>query len=172
MMAVTDRTGMPLHFAYGSNMSRAAMRGRCPDARPIGLARLAGWRFIINLDGYASVLQQPGSIVHGVLWQVSMRDLAALNAYEGIDRGLYRACDLPVMASGLRKRALVYLAGRRGAGRPRPGYLEGVVTAAREWQLPEAYVAALQGWSQGGWQGARAAEPREVAIAATPRQVG
>jgi hypothetical protein len=78
---------MPLHFAYASNMSRAAMRRRCPDAHALGLARLTGWRFVINTDGYASVLPQPGSIVHGVLWQVSMRDLAALNAYEGIGRG-------------------------------------------------------------------------------------
>jgi hypothetical protein len=29
---------------------------------------------------------QPGSIVHGVLWRISLRDLA-LNVYEAVDRG-------------------------------------------------------------------------------------
>jgi hypothetical protein len=30
----------------------------------------------------------PGSIVHGVLWRISSRDLA-LNVYEAVDRGQY-----------------------------------------------------------------------------------
>ena len=46
---------MTLHFAYGSNMSRALMRRRCPGARGLGPARLEGWRYIITRDGYASL---------------------------------------------------------------------------------------------------------------------
>ena len=39
---------MTLHFAYGSNMSRALMQARCPRAEAIGTATLSGWRFLIN----------------------------------------------------------------------------------------------------------------------------
>ena len=37
---------MPLHFAYGSNMSCALMRQHCPQARPLGTAVLTHHRFI------------------------------------------------------------------------------------------------------------------------------
>lgn len=135
---------MPLHFAYASNMSRAAMRGRCPDAGPAGVGPLTGWTFVVTPDGYASVAAQPGSVVHGVLWQVSMRDLARLNLYEAVDRGLYVQRELPVASERGRRRALIYVATRRGLGRSPPGYLDDVVAAARDWHLPERYIGTLQ----------------------------
>lgn len=139
---------MTLHFAYGSNMSRAVMRQRCPGARAVGPARLDGWRYLITRDGYASVRPAPGAAVHGVLWRLSPRDLAALNAYESLDSGLYVRRVLPVLVGARRQPALVYVAPRR-AGRARPGYQELVVAAAREWDLPAGYVAALARWTPG-----------------------
>jgi cation transport regulator ChaC len=134
---------MTLHFAYGSNMSRPLMRARCPGAGAIGLACLSGHRFTITPDGYASVVPAAGGVVHGVLWRLTPRDLAALNAYESLDRGLYVRRQLPVRHAGRRLRALVYVATRDGAGRPRPGYQEIVLAAARDWGLPEDYVRML-----------------------------
>ncbi|HXW23776.1 MAG TPA: gamma-glutamylcyclotransferase family protein, partial [Xanthobacteraceae bacterium] len=87
---------MTLHFAYGSNMSRALMQRRCPGARALGPARLDGWRFTIMREGYASIVPAAGAAVHGVAWRLSPRDLAALNAYESLDRGLYLRRVLPV----------------------------------------------------------------------------
>jgi len=49
-----------LHFAYGSNMSGALMRRRCPGARLEGRACLPGYRFVIMRSGYASVVPAPG----------------------------------------------------------------------------------------------------------------
>src|SRR5262245_51388209 len=135
---------MTLHFAYGSNMSRALMAARCPGARALGPATLEGWRFLIIRDGYASVTPAPGVTVHGVAWRLSLRDLAALNAYESLAAGLYVRRTLPVSIGARSVPALVYVAPRRGEGRPRPGYQELVVAAAREWDLPADYVAALE----------------------------
>src|SRR4051812_5042263 len=90
------RRVLMLHFAYGSNMSRALMRWHAPDARAIGLAQLPGYRFLITRDGYASVIRSAGMTVHGVLWRLSPRDLSLLNAYESIASGLYRRAMLPV----------------------------------------------------------------------------
>jgi Gamma-glutamyl cyclotransferase, AIG2-like len=70
-----------LHFAYGSNMHVGLMRGRCPDARVVGRAVLRDHRFLITRDGYASVTAARGGVVHGLLWRISPRDLAALDAY-------------------------------------------------------------------------------------------
>jgi hypothetical protein len=58
---------MTLHFAYGSNMSRAVMRKHAPFAKPIGVATLVNYRFLITTDGYASVAPRRGERVHGVL---------------------------------------------------------------------------------------------------------
>jgi cation transport regulator ChaC len=136
-----------LNFAYGSNMSRPDMRARCPGAIPLGTATLAGWRFVINPDGYGSIAPRPGGIVHGVLWELAARDLAALNAYENVAGGLYLRRILPVVREGVRTPALVYIARRQGEGTPRPGYIAIVVAAARDWGLPEPYIRSLMRWS-------------------------
>jgi gamma-glutamylcyclotransferase (GGCT)/AIG2-like uncharacterized protein YtfP len=133
-----------LHFAYGSNMHVGLMRARCRDARIVGRAVLSHHRFVVTRDGYASVTAAPGGIVHGLLWRISPRDLAALNAYENIDAGLFRRALLSVQTHGRSAKALVYI-GRSGApGRARAGYMELVATAAREAGLPSDYVAGLE----------------------------
>jgi len=137
---------MTLHFAYGSNMSRALMRRRCPGARPLGPGQLDGWRFVITGDGYASLVRDPGARVHGVLWRLSPRDLAALDAYE---QRAYLRRIVPVRHGAARRPALVYIAPERGGGRARPGYQELVVAAARDWSLPKAYVIGLARWIPG-----------------------
>jgi len=156
------RFAMTLHFAYGSNMSRALMGGRCPGAVALGVATLAGWRFVINPDGVGSIAPHPGALLRGVLWRVTLRDLVALNAYEGVDTALYLRRVLPVRLGARRVPALVYIARRRGEGRPRPGYINMVVEAAREWRLPQPYIDTLKRWSPSGWQGARAKDTGEV----------
>jgi len=152
---------MTLHFAYGSNMNRALMRRRCPTAEPLGPARLDGWRFMIMRAGYASIVLASGSAVHGIVWRLSPRDLAALNAYENLERGLYVRRLLPVVIHDRRRAALVYVAPGRASGRPQPGYQELVVASAREWKLPDGYVATLGRWLP-GFRGALAVATGEM----------
>ena len=152
-----------LHFAYGSNMDRAAMRRRCPGASAVGVAWLDNWRFIVTRDGYASVVPARGEIVHGVLWRLTPRDLAAVNAYESLDSGLYARRMLAVRHAGGRVQALLYVARERRVGRPRPGYQDIVIAAARDWNFPPDYVRDLARWSPSRLAGAHAAEVGEVA---------
>src|SRR5262245_9750787 len=151
-----------LHFAYGSNMSRALMAARCPQARAVGLARLPDWRFIINSDGFASIVRHSGARVHGVLWQLSARDVAAINAYEDVDSGLYTSRLLPVELGPRHATALVYLARRQGKGIPRPGYIHLVIEAALDWNLPQPYIRSIARWSPSRWRGARMKETGEL----------
>ncbi len=153
---------MTMYFAYASNMSRALMRRRCPAAKEIGTAVLAGYRFVITADGYASVIPQASGTVCGVVWRLTPRDMAALNAYESLASGLYRRVTLPVRVAGRRVAAMVYVAQSRVEGRPKPGYLEVVLNAARDWQLSESYVHSLARWSKTRWRGARARESGEL----------
>jgi hypothetical protein len=135
-----------LHFAYGSNMDRASMRRRCPAAVALGPARLDHWRYAIMRAGYASALPAPGAALYGVLWRLTPRDLAAINAYECLDSGLYRRWMVRVSHDGRRVQALAYVAPERSEGIPKPGYQDLVVRAAREWNLPPDYIRTLERW--------------------------
>jgi cation transport regulator ChaC len=152
---------MTLHFAYGSNMDRAGMVRRCPGAICLGRAILEDHRFIITADGYASVQRAPGEEVHGVLWRLTPRDLSALNAYENLDSGLYSRAMMPVRADERRVSAMVYLGRARSPGKPKPGYMEAVVDAARAANLPLAYVQELLRWSP-SFRGARETQTGDV----------
>jgi gamma-glutamylcyclotransferase (GGCT)/AIG2-like uncharacterized protein YtfP len=152
--------GMTLHFAYGSNMNRAGMARRCPGAVALGRAVLDDHRFVITSDGYASVQRVRGERVHGVLWRLGARDLAALDAYEDVGGGLYTRAMIPVLSGGHGVKALIYLGRSREAGRPEPGYLDNVVAAAREWQLPWDYIQGLTRWADDRARAARAGESR------------
>jgi AIG2-like family len=144
---------MPLHFAYGSNMSRALMGARCPGAAALGTAELRDWRFIIGVEGYASMQPRSGATLRGVLWRLTPRDLAALNAYECIDGGVYLRRIMPVRHGTSLVPALAYVMRREGEGRPRPAYIHLVAAAAREWGLPESYIGELQRWEPSRWRG-------------------
>ena len=138
------------------------MGARCAGAPALGTATLAGWRFTVNPEGFGSIAPHPGGYVLGVLWRLSARDVAAINAYESVDSGLYLRRRLTVRRGGRHVAALVYIASQRGEGTPRPGYIHLVVEAARDWDLPERYIRSLRRWSPSGWRGARARDTGEI----------
>ncbi|PGH16941.1 hypothetical protein AJ80_05009 [Polytolypa hystricis UAMH7299] len=105
-----------LYFAYGSNLSYSQMRQRCihdPDisSKPVALARLDGWKWLICERGYANVdnnnndnrtitaqvdgVREEESkedvVVYGVLYNMTEADESELDGYEGIDRAAPRA---------------------------------------------------------------------------------
>ena len=128
-------------------MDRAIMRKHAPAAVAVGVASLPNHRFVITADGYASVAPIRAGVVHGVLWRLTPRDRVTLDLWESVPSGQYRAEILPVkLPGGRRAHALVYLARPRGGGRPKAGYMELVLAAARAWKLPPAYITSLQSW--------------------------
>lgn len=137
---------MPLYFAYGSNMDAAAMALRCPASRLVGPGRLHRHRFIVMKEGYASILRDPRATVWGVVWDLALADVPALDRYEGVASGLYVKASQPVATGRGIKRALVYLGRSAAPGIPRPGYLEDILEAGRAAQLPAAYLQELRGW--------------------------
>ncbi|KAI0436990.1 hypothetical protein F4803DRAFT_571393 [Xylaria telfairii] len=95
-----------LYFAYGSNLSTAQMRSRCPSSTPVGLAHLTGWTWIINERGYANIVAKkyrdsphngtvdraedqalkavPGTGVYGLIYRLHPDDEKDLDIYEGV----------------------------------------------------------------------------------------
>jgi gamma-glutamylcyclotransferase (GGCT)/AIG2-like uncharacterized protein YtfP len=135
---------MPLYFAYGSNMDVKAMARRCPRSKPLGLARLERHRLALMREGWLTAVRASSSAVHGVLWDLALSDIAALDRYEGLSQGLYAKLTQPVIAEQGPKRAIVYIGVNAGPGAARPAYLAEVLDAARSWPLPDEGVAALE----------------------------
>jgi gamma-glutamylcyclotransferase (GGCT)/AIG2-like uncharacterized protein YtfP len=154
---------MPLYFAYGANMDLAAMRQRTPNSRPVGRARLARHKFFIMQSGYASVKRDAHASVHGVLYDLALSDVPALDRYEEVGRGLYTKVTQPVLRDGAAAvRAIIYIGASLTEGKPAPAYLAAILTGARENGLPEDYIAFLASFG-----GAAAGEgPRWRAIKA------
>jgi gamma-glutamylcyclotransferase (GGCT)/AIG2-like uncharacterized protein YtfP len=135
---------MPLYFAYGSNMDVHAMARRCSRSKPLGLARLERHRLAVMRQGWLTAIRDPRSAVHGVLWDLALADVAALDRYEGVPQGLYAKLMQPVIAERAPKQAIVYFGANSGPGAARPAYMAEVLAAARSWPLPAAGVEALE----------------------------
>ena len=135
---------MPLYFAYGANMNREAMARRCPRSKALGLARLARHRLAAMREGWLTAVRDPRASVHGILWDVALSDVPALDRYEGLAQGLYAKIAQPVLTESGPRRALVYVGANAGPGASRPDYLAEVLAAARAWPLPAEAIAALE----------------------------
>jgi hypothetical protein len=135
---------LPLYFAYGSNMDPAAMAARCPRSRALGPARLMRHRLAVMREGWLTVVRDPAARVHGVLWDLALADVAALDRYEGVAEGLYVKAVQPVATPTGPKRALIYLGTDAGPGRPRPEYMRAILAAARAAQMPREGIDALE----------------------------
>lgn len=127
-----------LYFAYGSNLHVEQMTRRCPSAEPIGAATLAGYR--LRFRGVADIEQShhPRARVHGALWSITPRDLAALDRYEGYPH-LYIRHYVEVDTAAGPAQALVYRMTtpyRQEQGLPSPGYLQTCLDGFAAWGLP------------------------------------
>ncbi|KAJ5580156.1 uncharacterized protein N7459_006141 [Penicillium hispanicum] len=105
-----------LYFAYGSNLSPSQMRQRCTvnpslSSKPLAIALLPKWRWLICEAGYANVLPPEGmregpqrsdlarkvpvsgveDAVYGVLYEMDPADETILDGYEGVDQNAEEA---------------------------------------------------------------------------------
>jgi gamma-glutamylcyclotransferase (GGCT)/AIG2-like uncharacterized protein YtfP len=161
---------MPLYFAYGSNMDTAAMAARCPGSKPLGPARLPGHRLAIMREGWLTVVHDPRRSVWGMLWDLALADVPALDRYEDVAGGLYAKVQQSVLSEAGPRRALVYLGRNAGPGVPQPGYGEAVVAAARLAGLPADHLRALEALLPQTGRAGEPARPQPAATGVTPRR--
>ena len=132
------------YFAYGANMASAGMEERCASPAMLGVATVPGYQFRIANRGYATMVPDPGSVVCGLLWSLTDDDLTALDQYEGVPAGDYLRTTIEVSFRGDQLEAQVYLAADPAPGKPRRGYLETIIRAARDLGLPPEYIAEVE----------------------------
>jgi gamma-glutamylcyclotransferase len=138
-----------LYFAYASNMDPDTFRRRCPHAKALGLAQLAGYRLAFSRysrqrrGGSADVVVDDASAVWGVLYEVDDACLAAMDRVEGVPAA-YRREWVEVTAGGKPRQVITYVANKTGDFRPNKSYLKVILRGAKAHGLPEEYVGMLE----------------------------
>jgi AIG2-like family len=125
-----------------------AMGRRCPRSKALGLARLERHRLALMREGWLTAVRASSSAVHGVLWDLALSDIPALDRHESLSQGLYVKLTQSVIAERGPKQAIVYFGANSGPGVPRQAYIAEVLAAARSWRLPAEGVDALERLAQ------------------------
>jgi hypothetical protein len=125
-------------------MNVDAMARRCPRAKALGLARLERHRLAVMREGWLTAVRDPTSAVHGVLWDLALSDISALDRHESLSQGLYVKLTQAIIAEHGPKQAIVYFGANSGPGVLRPAYIAEVLAVARSWRLPAEGVDALE----------------------------
>ena len=132
------------YFAYGSNMDETQMVERCPSAKMVGVAKLKACRFALDSAGVATVINDQDNLVWGIVWEICGCDIVNLDRYEGIKTLCYKHSFLQIEGDGWNQEALIYISNRNmNHGVRRTGYMNKIITAARQLQFPEDYIASL-----------------------------
>lgn len=143
------------YFAYGSNMLANRLQERCPSAHRRCAASVSGYSIAFckkskDGSGKATLVssENPEARVHGVVFDISRDELAALDRTEGRGKG-YDRVENPIVATGpdgQPMKVTTYIAQPASfdpALKPYDWYLDLVAKGAEQHGLPEVYVAAL-----------------------------
>ena len=86
---------MKYYLAYGSNLNKAQMAFRCPDAEPIGTGRINDYELAFR-RGVLTIVPSYGEYVPVGVWKISEDDEKSLDRYEGYPR-FYRKQTVPIV---------------------------------------------------------------------------
>ena len=141
---------MALYAAYGSNLDAAQMLMRAPHSPARGHGWLAGWRLTfggeeLSFEGaLATVVEDAGSQVFVMLYDVAPVDEPELDRWEGNALGLYRKIRVRVATLDGDETAWLYVLNGYEGGLPSARYLGMVAEAAEAAGAPDDYVADLR----------------------------
>lgn len=132
-------------------MSTAYIRDYCPSARFVMRADLPNYhiefrRFSTDLQGgISSMIEAPGEMIKGVLFDIDPAELEALDILEDVPKGLYVRETFWVMGEdgNWHHGDLYRVANPSGPYKPAKQYVQWMVDGAREHRIDAAYTAKL-----------------------------
>ncbi|MCB0914572.1 MAG: gamma-glutamylcyclotransferase [Actinobacteria bacterium] len=141
---------MALYAAYGSNLDPAQMAERAPTSPARGTGWLRGWRLTFGGEDFAwegalaTLVEDPGSQVFVMLYDVPSWDEDALDQWEGTALGVYVKIRVRVETLEGRKLAWLYVLDDYEGGLPSARYLGILADAAEAAGAPDDYVRDLR----------------------------
>ncbi len=140
---------MKYYIAYGSNLNKAQMAIRCPDAVPVCSALLENMTLVFKGNargcGVATVEPMIGSDVPIGVWRISNDDEKALDRYEGYPY-LYIKKTVRIHVDGREVKAMIYI---MTLGHvivpPSEGYYNTIAQGYRDFGFDEKALAEFAG---------------------------
>ena len=130
------------YWAYGSNLSIAQMRVRCPQAIKVG--RLFGRCVRLAFRGAADVdimVGKPDMICPGGLWKITADCEARLDRWEGVTRGTYSKWYFEAeIEKGKKEYVLFYKKNSNGLLLPKEDYYRTILRGYRDFNLDLKYL--------------------------------
>jgi hypothetical protein len=146
-----------LYLAYGSNLSRAQLAARCPQAVPVAAVTIHGWRLAFfgaqterwGYGGVATLLPDADAIAYGALYELNAGDEQRMDGFEGLPGGVYSknenfAQHLPEAILPLGDIVFCYLKVDTSLpNAPSGKYIATIRAGYRDWDLPLATIAGV-----------------------------
>jgi hypothetical protein len=160
------------YFSYGSNMSIRRLRVRVPSASRLGVGVLRRHELkfhkVSTNDGSAKcdalATGNPDHLIHGVVYHIPEDEKPHLDLAEGLGFGYEQKDILIEMQDGAAVPAFCYCATAIDPElKPFDWYKEHVLKGARENNLPEAYVLAIES-VESVWDSDSVRHERELSI--------
>ena len=140
-----------LYYAYGSNLSISYMREYCPSTRFVMKADLPNYQVEFRhysedmKGGISSIIETPGELVRGVIYEVPDSEIEAMDVLESIAEGLYRRETFLVLGDGGWHHADLYrVVVPDGPFIPSTQYVEYMISGATEHHLDPTYIRSLE----------------------------
>lgn len=139
------------YYAYGSNLSTRYVREYCPSAVFVMKADLPNFQVEFRhysenrQGGISSIIEAPGELVQGVIYEVPEQEIVALDILESVPEGLYRRDTFLVLGEdGEWHRADLYrVSAPAGPYTASKGYVEDMIAGAQEHGLTPEYTERL-----------------------------
>ena len=137
---MADFSAHIMYFAYGSNLSFAQMKKRCPYNLKIGIGILEGYRWIISKRGYANVVKSQHDYVLGEVYKITESDESRLDVRKGVDKKSYEKKQLEIFVDDIAYDCLVYVDPITEEGTPDEGYASTINEGIKDSNLPQENV--------------------------------
>jgi gamma-glutamylcyclotransferase len=136
------------YFAYGSNLSSNFIRDYTPSAAFVMKADLPNYQVEFRhyskdfSGGISSIIETPGTLVRGVIYEVKESELEELDILENVPEGIYRRDTFRVMGedSEWHRADLYRVSTPTGPYTPSSAYVDFMIEGAREHGLDADYV--------------------------------
>ena len=141
---------MTLYAAYGSNLDPARMGERCPHSPLRGTGWLVGWRLTFGGEEHgwdgalATIVEDPTGQVFVGLYDITPEDSDSLDAWEGLEIGLYRKIRVRVQTLDGEQTAWIYVLDAYEGGLPSASYLGVLYEAALAAGAPMDYLEDIK----------------------------
>jgi gamma-glutamylcyclotransferase (GGCT)/AIG2-like uncharacterized protein YtfP len=140
------------HFGYGSNLNIDFLRQYVPSAEFVTKAYLPNYEVQFRFwskkrqGGISSIIEKPGGMVHGVIYECDEKEMVELDILESVPQGLYNRETFKVFGDdGKWHEADLYrVAVPKGPFTPSKGYVELMLSGARQHGLDENYVKIIE----------------------------